>query len=170
MGTNGPKMPIFGKKCQFGQNLAVFGPKILISMGVSKSFRTHITEEPPRHLFSHLFLVGHWIKWAKFGGFSANNSFFGGDAVKLLAPSNQGTNGTPLLCAMCNFDLKFWIFGAKSHFFCFGIAIFVNRAYHQFTQGYNSPMGTTPKNFRIRARGHFLGLTPVFGRFWPFPL
>ena len=24
-----------------------------------------------------------------------------------------------------------------------------------------------PKNFRFRARGHFLGLTPVFGRFWP---
>ena len=23
------------------------------------------------------------------------------------------------------------------------------------------------KNFRFRARGHFLGLTPVFGRFWP---
>ena len=26
------------------------------------------------------------------------------------------------------------------------------------------------KIFRFRARGHFLGLTPVFGRFWPFPL
>ena len=25
------------------------------------------------------------------------------------------------------------------------------------------------KNFRFRARGHFLGLTPIFGRFWPFP-
>ena len=23
------------------------------------------------------------------------------------------------------------------------------------------------KKFRFRARGHFLGLTPVFGRFWP---
>ena len=26
--SNGPKMPIFGPKCQFGPNLAVFGPKI----------------------------------------------------------------------------------------------------------------------------------------------
>ena len=52
---------------------------------------------------------------------------------------------------MCNLDPKIWIFGAKSQFFCFGIAIFVNSAYHQYT--------------RFRAMGHFLGLIPVFGRF-----
>ena len=120
-------------------------------MGVSKSFGTHITEEPPTHLFSHCFLAGHWIKWAKFGRFWANNSFLGGDEVKLLVPSNQGTNETPLSCAMCNFDLKIWIFGAKSHFFCFGIKSFVNRAYHQYTRGCNFPIGTTPMHLRVLA-------------------
>ena len=32
------------KNADFGPNLAVFGPKILIFMGVSKSFGTNITE------------------------------------------------------------------------------------------------------------------------------
>ena len=32
-------------------------------MGVSKSFGTHITEEPPRHLVCIVFLVGHGTKW-----------------------------------------------------------------------------------------------------------
>ena len=32
------------KNAYFGPNLAVFGPKILIFMGVSKSFGTNITE------------------------------------------------------------------------------------------------------------------------------
>ena len=36
-----PKMT---KNADFGPNLAVFGPKILIFMGVSKSFGTNITE------------------------------------------------------------------------------------------------------------------------------
>merc|ERR1711952_184166 len=36
-----PKMT---KNAYFGPNLAVFGPKILILMGVSKSFGTNITE------------------------------------------------------------------------------------------------------------------------------
>ena len=32
------------KNADFGPNLAVFGPKILIFMGVSKSFGTNITD------------------------------------------------------------------------------------------------------------------------------
>ena len=32
------------KNADFGPNLAVFGPKILIFMGISKSFGTNITE------------------------------------------------------------------------------------------------------------------------------
>ena len=36
-----PKMT---KNAYFGPNLAVFGPKILILMGGSKSFGTHVTE------------------------------------------------------------------------------------------------------------------------------
>ena len=39
---------------------------------------------------------------------------------------------------MCFFEPKIWIFGAKSHFFCMVIAIFVNRAYHKYAWGHNS--------------------------------
>ena len=116
------------------------------------------------------------------------------------------------------------IWGKKS-IFCIVIAIFVDGAYHQYTRGYNFPIGTTPNkisvselgvifwgsplflallglcriigistlnfgpfstklggtvwarvvesepfsDFPFRARGHFSGLTPVFGRFGPFP-
>ena len=44
------------KNADFGPNLAIFGPKILIFMGVSKSFGTHIMENPPRHLVH----IGFW--------------------------------------------------------------------------------------------------------------
>ena len=54
----GPKKPILGQ-------FVVYGPKILISMGVSKSFGTHITKKPPRQLVCIVFLVGNRIKWAK---------------------------------------------------------------------------------------------------------
>ena len=44
MGPNWPKIPIFGQeKVNFGPNLAVYGPKILIFSGVRKSFGNHIT-------------------------------------------------------------------------------------------------------------------------------
>ena len=38
------------KKANFGPNLAFFGPKILIFLGVSKSFGANMTEKPPRQL------------------------------------------------------------------------------------------------------------------------
>ena len=44
------------KNADFGPNLAVFWPKILIFMGVSKSFGTNITENHLDNL-SALFLV-----------------------------------------------------------------------------------------------------------------
>ena len=47
-----------------GPNLAVFVPKILIFMGESKIFGTHTTKKTPRHIVC-IFLVGHWITWAK---------------------------------------------------------------------------------------------------------
>ena len=59
MGPNGPKMPIFGQKNQLLANLAVYRPKILIIMGVSKSFGTPITEKPPRQL-CELWIQG-WV-------------------------------------------------------------------------------------------------------------
>ena len=58
MGPNGPKMPIFGQKSQFWANLAIYGPKILIFMWVSKSFGIHITEKPPRQLVRIVFRSG----------------------------------------------------------------------------------------------------------------
>jgi len=58
--------------------------------------------------FSALFLVGHWIKWAKnahiwpkmsvlgqIWSFWGQKSIFQGDGVKLFASSYQGTNETP---------------------------------------------------------------------------
>ena len=90
------------KNAYFGPILAVLGPKILIFMGVSKSFGTHIM-------------------------------------------------------------------GQKS-FFCKVIAILVNGANDNYTRGYNFPIGATPKKIFVSELGViFLGLTPVFGRFWPFP-
>ena len=47
-----PKMT---KNAHFGPNLAVFGPNILIPTGGSKSFGTHVTEKPPRHLVCIIF-------------------------------------------------------------------------------------------------------------------
>ena len=41
---NGNIWPKMTKNADFGPNLAVFGPKILIFMAVSKSFGTYITE------------------------------------------------------------------------------------------------------------------------------
>ena len=43
------------KNAYFGPHLAVFGPKILIFMGVSKSFGTDIMEKPPRQLVRIVF-------------------------------------------------------------------------------------------------------------------
>ena len=43
------------KNAYFGPNLAVFGPKILIFMGVSKSFGTNITENHLDNLFASFF-------------------------------------------------------------------------------------------------------------------
>ena len=42
----------------FGPNSAVFEPKILILTGGSKSFGTHVTEKPPRHLVRIVFWSG----------------------------------------------------------------------------------------------------------------
>ena len=117
--------------------------------------------------------------WAKLGRFWAPNPIFGGQGVKILVPSYRDSNETPFSCwkhwsvrlqlAARGENVLFWpqnldIWGQKS-IFCIVIAIFVNGANEHYTRGYIFPIGTTPKkNFRFRARGHFWGLTPVFGR------
>ena len=50
----GPKL---NKNANFGPKLVVLGQKILISTGKIKSFVTHITENPPRHLVH----IGFWL-------------------------------------------------------------------------------------------------------------
>ena len=55
-----------------------------------------------------------------------------------------------------------WPLGTKMCNFCMVIAIFVNRAYHQYAWGYNFPIRVTPKKMCV---SELSGLTPVFGRF-----
>ena len=75
MGPNGPKMPIFGQKSQFWANLAIYGPKILIFMWVSKSFGIHITEKPPRQLVRIVFRSGIGLNGPKCPYLAKNASF-----------------------------------------------------------------------------------------------
>ena len=81
-----PKMT---KNANFGPNLVIFGKKILIFFGESKSFGTHIKDKPPRHLVRIVLWSGvgqngpksqylaqnyqKCIFWAKFGRFWAIN-------------------------------------------------------------------------------------------------
>ena len=91
------------KNAYLGPNLAVFVPKILIFMGVSKSFGTQIMEKTPRQLVHIVFWSGmrsNGPKMPIFGKkykFRAKNLFSGDDGVKLLVFSYPGTNETPLL-------------------------------------------------------------------------
>ena len=51
-----PNEPAMVRNANFGLNLVVFGQKILFFTGEIKSFVTHITENPPRHLVH----IGFW--------------------------------------------------------------------------------------------------------------
>ena len=53
-----PNEPTMDKNANFGLNLVVFGQKILFFTGEIKSFVTHITENPPRHLVHIVFWSG----------------------------------------------------------------------------------------------------------------
>ena len=54
---NGNIWPKMTKDADFGPNLVLLGQQILISTGKIKSFVTHITENPPRHLVH----IGFWL-------------------------------------------------------------------------------------------------------------
>ena len=135
-----------------------------------------LTEEPPRHYIvfwsgtksngPKMPIIGPKCQFcAKFGRFWAINPIFWGKGVKLLVPSYRESNETPFSCwnhwsvrlqlAARGENVLFWpknldIWGQKS-IFCMVIAIFVNRAYHQYTRGYNFPIRTTPKENLFRA-------------------
>ena len=71
---------------------------------------------------------------------------------------------------MCSFDRKIWILGPKVMF------MFRNRNFCQMGIWPVCPglqisyLDHPEKNSIFRAMGHFSGLTPLFGRFGPFPL
>ena len=105
MGQNANIWPKMTKNAYFGPNLAVFGLKILICTGASKSFGNHIMKKPPGQLVRIVFWsaweqIGQnadiWQKkcqfWAKFGCFWAKYPIFLGEGVKLLVPSYQETS------------------------------------------------------------------------------
>ena len=109
----------------------------------------------------------HFLEWVKFWYPQTREPMR--HLFRVENVDRLGSNWS-LWTKMCNFDPNIGIFGAKSHLFCFGIAIFVNTAYHQYNREYNFHIRTTPKKFCFRAMGHFPGLTTVLGHFRLFPL
>ena len=53
-----PNEPAMVGNANFGPNLVIFGQKVLFFTGENKSFVTHITENPPRHLVHIVFWSG----------------------------------------------------------------------------------------------------------------
>jgi len=88
---NGNIWPKMTKNADFGPNLAVFGPKSLIFMGVSKSFGTNITGNHIHNLSALLFgqaldkmgqkcryLAQNARFWPNLAVFEPKIQFFGG--------------------------------------------------------------------------------------------
>ena len=75
------------KNAYFGPNLAVFGPKILIFMGVSKSFGTNITENHLDNLFASFFGQALDQMGQKFQYLAQNASF--GPNLAVFGPKIQ---------------------------------------------------------------------------------
>ena len=78
------------KNADFGPNLAVFGPKSLIFMGLSKSFGTNITENHLDNLSALFF--GQAVDQR------GQKSNFLGAGSKNLVPSYRDSNETPFSC------------------------------------------------------------------------
>ena len=118
-----------------------------------------------------------YVKGASpFGRFWAQNPIFWGQGLKLLVPSYQESNETPFSCwkhwsmrlqlAARGKNVLFLpknldIWGKKS-FFCMVIVIFVNRAYHKYTRGYNFLIRTTPKKISISEQWVIFRGSPLF--------
>ena len=82
-GPNWPKMPVLGQIWSF------LGKKSFFFTGEIKSFVTHITKNPPRHLVHIVFLVRHWTKCAKNGNIwpkMTKNAYFG-PILAVLGPN-----------------------------------------------------------------------------------
>ena len=109
------------KNADFGQNLAVFGPKTLIFMGVSKSFGTNITEIHFGNLFASFFgqaldQVGQKCRYLAQTLVYTRIGIPMRHLFRVENIDRWGSNWS-LGAKMCFFDPKIWIFGAKSQFF-----------------------------------------------------
>ena len=82
----GHKCQYLAKKANFGPNLAVYGPKILGFMGVSKSSGTHITEKSRRQLFQIVFWSGMGSNGPKYPYLTTSASF--GPNLAVFGPNN----------------------------------------------------------------------------------
>ena len=129
------------KNAYFGQNLACLGPKILILTRGSKSFVTHVTEKTPGHLVRIVFRSAWGI--------------IGRIAPKFLIPRDKNVQFGPQ-------NLDIW---EKSNFFVLESRFLSTGHVTSIPGATTYPFGHPPKNFRFRAMGHFLGLTPFFGHF-----
>ena len=152
----------------------LFGPKTLIFTGRKQNWKrkNHLGT-----LFA-LFFGQAWDQTGQNGRYLAKNASFGpnlavfGSKINFLGGGWSKTFGTlitgelvrhlfrvenidrcdsnwPLgtkMCIFCPQSLDIW--GQKS-ILCFGISIFVNKGYHQYTQGYNFPILTIPKKNSI---------------------
>ena len=176
------------QKCRFWTRFCRFLAKILIFMGVSKSFGTNITENHQDNL-SALFFgqaldqmrqnADIWHKMPILGQiwpFLGPKSNFLGAGSKILVPSYRDSNETPFLCwkhwsarlqlAARGENVLFLpqnldIWGQKS-IFCLVIAIFVDGANDHYTRGSNFPIGTTPKKFSVSELGVIFWGSPLF--------
>ena len=107
--------------------------------------------------------------WAKFGLFWAQNPIFWAQGVKILVPSYWDSNETPFSCWKHWSVDKFGYLGPKVNFL-FNDRDFCWCSKWPLYPGLQLSHRNHPqKIFRFRARGHFLGLTPVFGRFLAIP-
>ena len=107
---NGNIWPKMTKNADFGPNLAIFWPKILIFMGVSKSFGANITENHLDNLSSLFFgqaldqmgqkcryLAQNASFWPNLAVFGPKSNFLGAGS-KILVPSYRESNETPFSC------------------------------------------------------------------------
>ena len=88
---NGNIWPKMTKNADFGPNLAIFGPKSLIFMGLSKSFGTNITENHFGNL-SALFFGQALDQVGQKCRYLAQNASFGPN-LAVLGPKNQFFGG-----------------------------------------------------------------------------
>ena len=127
-------------------------------MRVSNSFGTNITEKPPRQLVPIVFWSGIKSNGPKMSIFGQNASF--GSNLAVFGPkSNFLAGGSKTFGTLISGNLDIW---GKKSIFCIVIAIFVNRAYHLYTRGYNFHIRCTPKKNSVSELGVIFRGSPLF--------